>query len=160
MIATQCSNILLVEDEEAHAELTKRAIRKAGNVNRIDVVVDGEEALDYLFNRNKYTDKNRYPLPCLILLDIKLPGIDGIEVLKQVKEHQILKRIPVIMLTTSEQETDITRCYNHHANSYLIKPVGYKEFEEKIRQFDFYWVMLNKPPLLVDSKFLTGSNSE
>jgi len=150
MMTEQCSNILLVEDEEAHAELTKRAIRKAGNVNRIDIVGDGEEALDYLFNRNKYADKDRYPLPCLILLDIKLPGIDGIEVLKQVKENPVLKRIPVVMLTTSDQEADVMRCYNHHANSYLTKPVGHKEFEEKIRQIDFYWVLLNKPPLLED----------
>jgi len=106
----ECSNILLVEDEEAHAELTKRAIRKSGNANRVDVACDGEEALDYLFNRGKYTDKAEYPSPCLILLDINLPGIDGIEVLRQVKNHPLLKRIPIIMLTTSEQERDIARC--------------------------------------------------
>ena len=150
MTFQQCSNILLVEDEEAHAELTKRAIRKAGNVNRVDIVGDGEEAMDYLFNRNKFSDKERYPPPCLILLDINLPGMDGIEVLKKVKGHPVLRRIPVVMLTTSEQETDVTRCYDHHANSYLTKPVGYKDFEEKIRQIDFYWVLLNKPPMLED----------
>jgi CheY-like chemotaxis protein len=141
-------DILLVEDEPAHAELTKRAIRKAGNANRIFIVSDGEEAFDYLYHRGKYEDKDKYPLPGLILLDIKLPGIDGIEVLKEIKEDTLLKRIPVIMLTTSEREEDIARSYNHYANSYLTKPVGFKEFEEKIMQIEFYWMILNKPPVL------------
>lgn len=142
------SNILLVEDEEAHAELTKRAIRKAGNANRIDVVPDGEHAIDYIFNRGKYVDKSKYPVPGLILLDIKLPGIDGIEVLKRIKEDPILKKIPVIMLTTSQRNEDVAASYSHYANSYLTKPVGYKEFEEKIMQIDFYWMILNEPPTL------------
>jgi CheY-like chemotaxis protein len=144
----QPSNILLVEDEEAHAQLTRRAIRKAGNANRIDVVYDGEEALDYLFNGGKYADKSKFPCPGLILLDIKLPGIDGIEVLQKIKQHPNLKKIPVIMLTTSEREEDIARSYDYHANSYLTKPVGFKEFEEKIGQIDFYWMILNRPPVL------------
>ena len=139
-------DILLVEDEQAHAELTKRAIRKAGNANRVRIVSDGEEACDYLYHSGKYKDKIKYPLPGLILLDIKLPGIDGIEVLKKIKEDPLLKRIPVIMLTTSEREEDIARSYNHYANSYLTKPVGFKEFEEKIRKIEFYWMILNRPP--------------
>ncbi len=142
------SNILLVEDEEAHAELTRRAIRKAGNANRIDILTDGEEALDYVFNRARYADKTKYPLPGLIILDIKLPGIDGIEVLKQIKEHPVLKKIPVIMLTTSDREEDICRSYIYCANSYLTKPVGFNEFEEKITQIEFYWMMLNQQPSL------------
>lgn len=144
------SNILLVEDEAAHVELTQRAIRKAGNANRIDAVSDGEAALDYLFNRGKYADKKKYPLPCLILLDIKLPGIDGIEVLQKIKEDPNLKRIPVIMLTTSQREQDIAASYRHYANSYLTKPVGFKEFEEKIMQLDSYWMLLNEPPEFED----------
>jgi len=144
------STILLVEDEEAHAELTKRAIRKAGNANRVDIVSDGEQALDYLYNREKYADKKKYPVPGLILLDIKLPGIDGIEVLKRIKEDPDLKRIPVIMLTTSERDEDIVRSYEHYANSYLTKPVGFKAFEEKIVQVGFYWMILNKRPLFED----------
>ena len=139
-------NILLVEDEEAHAELTKRSIRKAGNANRIDIVFDGEEALNYLYNHGEYADKTKYPRPGLILLDIKLPGIDGIEVLKTIKDNSNLKRIPVIMLTTSKREEDIAQSYNYYANSYLTKPVGFKEFEEKIRQLDFYWLLINEPP--------------
>ena len=140
------ATILIIEDEEAHAELTHRAIRKAGNANRIDIVPDGEQALDYLFNRGKYTDKKEYPYPGLILLDIKLPGIDGIEVLKHIKEHPTLRQIPVIMLTTSEREEDVAKSYFHYANSYLTKPVGFKEFEDKVKQIDFYWLILNEPP--------------
>ena len=144
----QPSNILLIEDEEAHAQLTKRAIRKAGNANRIDVAYDGEEALEYLFNNGKYADRSKYPCPGLILLDIKLPGIDGIEVLQKIKQDLILRKIPVIMLTTSEREEDIARSYDYHANSYLTKPVGFKEFEKKIGQIDFYWMILNRPPAI------------
>ena len=140
------SNILLVEDEEAHAELTKRAIRKSGNANRLDVVTSGEEALDYLFNRENYADKSKYPMPGLVLLDINLPGIDGIEVLKTIKEDPVLRKIPVIMLTSSERDIDIARSYTHYANSYLTKPVGLKEFEERIKQMDFYWMIINEPP--------------
>jgi CheY-like chemotaxis protein len=146
----QPSSILLVEDEEAHAQLTERAIRKAGNANRIHVATDGEQALDFLFHRGKYTDQDKYPTPGLILLDIKLPGMDGIDVLKQIKADPDLRRIPVIMLTTSEREEDIVASYSHYANSYLTKPVGYKEFEDKVRQLDHYWMLVNKPPTSVD----------
>ncbi len=139
-------SILIVEDEEAHAELTRRAIRQSGNASRVEIVHDGEEALDYLFNRGKYSDAGEFPHPGLILLDIKLPGIDGIEVLKQVKEHMVLKKIPVIMLTTSKREEDIAASYSLYANSYLTKPVGFKEFQEKVRQIDHYWMGVNEPP--------------
>ncbi len=144
----QPASILIVEDEEAHAQLTYRAIRKSGNANRVDIVGDGEQALDYLLNRGKYTDKDKYPAPGLVLLDIKLPGIDGIEVLTQIKSHPLLRQIPVIMLTTSEREEDMARAYSQYANSYLTKPVGFKEFEEKIRQIDFYWMIINESPAL------------
>lgn len=142
------TNILLVEDEEAHAELTVRAIRKAGNANRVDVVADGETALDYMFNRGQYSDKKKYPTPGLVLLDIKLPGVDGIDVLKQIKEDDELKKVPVVMLTTSDRSEDVEACYEHYANSYLTKPVGYKAFEDKIRSLDFYWLLVNKPPIV------------
>jgi two-component system response regulator len=140
------TRILIVEDEEAHAQLTERAIRKSGNTNHIDIVGDGEQALDYLLNRGKFADRNKYPCPGLVLLDIKLPGIDGIEVLKIIKEHPLLRTIPVIMLTTSGREEDVVKAYSHYANSYLTKPVGFKEFEEKINQLDFYWMLVNEPP--------------
>jgi CheY-like chemotaxis protein len=141
-------NLLLVEDEEAHAALTERAIRKSGHVERIDIVGDGEEALDYLFHRGKYSDADQYPCPSLILLDIKLPGIDGIEVLKQIKADSVLKKIPVIMLTTSKREEDIAASYLNYANSYLTKPVGFKEFESTVMQINAYWMELNEPPLV------------
>jgi two-component system, response regulator len=140
------AGILIVEDEEAHAQLTLRAIRKSGNANHVDIVGDGEQALDYLFNRGAYADRSKYPHPGLVLLDIKLPGIDGLEVLKQIKAHPELRKIPVIMLTTSQREEDVARAYGSYANSYLTKPVGFKEFEEKIGQLDFYWMILNEPP--------------
>jgi CheY-like chemotaxis protein len=143
----EAATILLVEDEAAHAFLTERAIRKAGHANRIDIVPDGEQALDYLFHRGRYADQAEYPRPALVLLDIKLPGLDGIEVLRQVKTDLILRQVPVIILTTSEREQDITACQQHHADSYLTKPVGAKEFAEKIRQFDSCRLLVNAPPI-------------
>ncbi len=138
--------ILLVEDEKTHAELTIRAIRKAGNSNKIITVEDGEEALDYLFSRNKYEDKNLYPKPGLILLDIKLPGIDGIEVLRKIKTDSSLKRIPVVILSTSERIEDINSAYDCYANSYLTKPVNARDFQEKISRLKVYWMIINKSP--------------
>lgn len=141
-------NILIVEDEEAHAALAERAIRKGGHINRIDIARDGEEALDYLFHRGKYVDDSKFPTPGLIILDIKLPGIDGIEVLKQIKNDPNLKKIPVIMLTTSKREEDIASSYLNYANSYLTKPVGFREFEAKVMQINAYWMEINEPPVV------------
>lgn len=148
-MACEPSNILIVEDEEAHAELTRRAIRKAGHVNRIDVVSDGEQALDYLFHRGTFSEAERFPHPGLILLDINLPGMNGIEVLKCIKDTPRLKLIPVIMLTTSKREEDIAASYGAYANSYLTKPVGLREFEGKVMQLDHYWFHINEPPVMV-----------
>lgn len=142
------SNILIVEDEEAHAELTQRAIRKSNKANRVDIVTDGEQALDYVLNRGEYANQERYPHPALILLDIKLPGLDGLEVLKQIKKHPVLRSIPVIMLTTSARTEDVALAYHNHANSYLTKPVGFKAFEEKVQQLGNYWIAVNEPPQL------------
>ena len=140
------SNILVVEDEEAHAALICRAIRKTERVNRVDVVRDGEQALDYICNRGLYSDSEQYPRPVMILLDINLPGMDGFEVLERIKSEQTLKMIPVIMLTTSDREQDIALAYQHHANSYLTKPVGFAAFEEKVLELGRYWTRVNEPP--------------
>lgn len=145
-MAYAAPSILIVEDEEAHAELIRRAIRKTDRANRIDVVNDGEQALDYIFNRGEYSDPQQYPRPALVLLDIKLPGVDGFEVLKRIKGDRALKMIPVIMLTTSDCEQDIMLAYHHHANSYLTKPVGFAAFEEKVLQLGRYWTGINEPP--------------
>ena len=147
-IAREPSTILIVEDEEPHAELTRRAIRKAGHVDRIDVVTDGEQALDYLFHRGAFSNADEFPHPALILLDINLPGMDGIEVLRRIKDTPRLKLIPVIMLTTSQREEDIVASYGAYANSYLTKPVGLREFEGKVMQLDHYWLHVNEPPIV------------
>lgn len=141
-------NILIVEDEMAHAELIERAIRKVNSAHRVDIVSNGEAALDYFFNRGEYTDGEQYPLPTLVLLDIKLPGIDGLDVLKQIKEHPKLRVIPVVILTTSSRREDMERAYHSHANSYLTKPVSFKAFEEKIQELNRYWMNLNEQPCL------------
>ena len=147
-MAFEPCNILIVDDEEAHAALTERAIRKGGRVKRIDIVRDGEEALDYLFHTGKFGEASKFPAPGMILLDIKLPGIDGIEVLKRIKSDPNLKKIPVIMLSTSKREEDVANCYFNYANSYLTKPVGFREFEAKVMQVYSYWMELNEPPVM------------
>ena len=140
-------NILLVEDEESHAELTRYAFLKAEKTARIDIVGDGKTALDYLFNKGKYSDKERYPSPGLVLLDLTLPGIDGIEVLRRIKKDLVLKKIPVVIFTASEYPGDILKSYDNHANGYVTKVLGLKPFEEKIRQIYSYWMLINKAPL-------------
>ena len=140
------THILLVEDEYSHAELTIRAIKKTGRIYRIITVEDGEKALDYLFNRNGYEGQDLHPRPGLILLDIMLPGIDGIEVLKEIKEDPGLKRIPVVMLSTSERSEDINKSYDYYANSYITKPVNSQDFQRKINQVELYWMTVSKSP--------------
>ncbi|MCK4476275.1 MAG: response regulator [Methanophagales archaeon] len=136
--------ILLVEDDEAHAILIIRSFEDTKLGNKIYLVSDGEEALDYLFRRGKYADKEKSPRPDLILLDLQLPKLDGHEVLKEVKKSDDLKSIPVVVLTVSESEGDIAQAYSNYANSYLVKPVDFGEFSEMIRDLGHYWLVLNK----------------
>ncbi len=139
-------NILLVEDNEDHAELIQRSFRENQIANKIYWVKDGEEALDYLFQRGVYADKADCLLPHLILLDLRLPKVDGIEVLKTIKTDDQLKSIPVVVLTSSESEKDIRKVYQYYANSYLVKPIDFQQFTRLMRDLGFYWLGWNKNP--------------
>jgi CheY-like chemotaxis protein len=140
------AHILLVEDNRMDVELTMGALREAKLLNTIHVAPNGQEALDYLFGRGRYADRSAFPMPNLVLLDLKLPGIDGFEVLRQVKSTPILKRLPVIILTSSKEEGDRALSYDQGANSYLVKPVSFDGFLDVVQQIDGYWLALNVAP--------------
>lgn len=140
--------ILLIEDEDAHVGLIKRAFEKARVVNNIVVVSDGEEALDYLFRRGRYIDPVLSPSPGLIILDLKLPKVDGFEVLQSIKEDPTLQVIPVVVLTTSEYIADVQRAYEYGANSYVTKPIEFNDFQAKVSDLGLYWILTNTPPSL------------
>ncbi|MBE0434604.1 MAG: response regulator [Methylomicrobium sp.] len=145
--------ILLVDDNRMDIELALDAFHEARLINRIHTASSGREALDYLFGRGDYGVRKRYPLPDLILLDLKMPGIDGFDVLKQIKTAPLIKRIPVVILTSSREEGDRALSYDIGANSYLVKPVSFSGFIEVIKQIENYWLSLNiGPPLGVTSK--------
>lgn len=138
--------ILLVEDNPHDAELTMRAFRRKKLVNRILHVEDGQEALDYLFGRGSYSDRNRRHLPKIILLDLKLPKVDGMEVLTEIKKDPHTKSIPVVVLTSSREEQDIVRSYDLGVNSYIVKPVEFEKFIRSVEEIGLYWLLLNHPP--------------
>ena len=140
------AHILLVEDNRMDIELTLDAFKEARLKNTIQVAQNGEEALDYLFGRGKYSDRETYPMPNLVLLDLKLPRVDGFEVLRQIKSAPILKRLPVVILTSSKEEGDRALSYDIGANSYLVKPVSFDGFLGVIRQIEGYWLTLNIAP--------------
>jgi CheY-like chemotaxis protein len=137
------AQILLVEDNEMDITLTLDAFREAKLNNKINIARTGEEAIAYLFGRDKYADRMMFPLPNLILLDLKMPGIDGFEVLRQIKNTEKLKRIPVVILTSSKEEGDRALSYDIGANSYLLKPVSFDGFTDVVRKIDDYWFTLN-----------------
>jgi len=138
--------ILLVEDDDAHAILITRAIEETGLTDKIYRVSDGEDALDYLFRRGKYAAHEDSPRPDLVLLDLRLPKLDGHDVLVAIKQSEYLRTIPVVVLTTSENGRDVTKAYCHYANSYLVKPLGVGEFSAMIRALSSYWLVQNRPP--------------
>ncbi len=140
------AHILLVEDNRMDIELTLDAFKEARIANTIHVAQNGQEGLDYLFGVGKYVDRQQYPLPHLILLDLKMPRVDGFEVLRQVKAAHIIKRIPVIILTSSKEEGDRALSYDIGANSYLVKPVSFEGFAEIVRHINGYWLLLNEVP--------------
>ena len=138
--------ILLVEDDPAHTEIIKRTFEESRLANRLTAVEDGQEALDYLHRKGKYIDNAKFPMPNLILLDLRLPKVDGLEVLKTVKADNTLNNIPVVILTTSSAESDMVKAYEWHANSYLVKPVDFTQFNKLMSTFGYYWVVWNQYP--------------
>ncbi len=136
--------ILLIEDNPGHAELVERGFREHETINQIHHVSNGAVALDYLFQQGEYASSEKAPRPHLILLDLRLPRVDGLEVLRKVKTDDELCRIPVIILTTSEAENDVARAYDYHANSYLVKPVNFDEFIQMIADLSHYWLGWNR----------------
>jgi CheY-like chemotaxis protein len=140
--------ILLVEDNLSDVGLTKRAFEQHRIHNELVVVEDGQEALDYLFGAGAYADRDTGEMPAVILLDLKLPKLDGLEVLQRIRSHDQTKRLPVVILTSSREEHDVAISYDLGANSYIRKPVDFHQFAEAVRTLDLYWVVLNEPPPL------------
>ncbi|MFH1288625.1 MAG: response regulator [bacterium] len=138
--------ILLVEDNPDHVTLILHVLKDNKVVNNVHVVEDGELALDYLYHRGKFCDEKSFPMPNLILLDVKLPRLDGFEVLKVIKNDPAFKKIPVVMLTTSDKDEEIIRGYKEGANSYVTKPVDFNEFRKKIKNLDMYWALVSELP--------------
>lgn len=139
--------ILLVEDNPNDAELTIRALKKNNLANKLLHVKDGEEALECIFGTGQFADRNSDQTPKVILLDLKMPKIGGIEVLQKIKADERTKKIPVVILTSSKEDPDIQKCYELGVNSYIVKPVQFNEFIKAVSQIGLYWMVINQPPL-------------
>ena len=138
--------ILLIEDNPNDAELTIRALKKKNLANKIIHLKDGSEALDYIFCEGTYKTRNINNIPRAILLDLKMPKVNGIEVLKRVKADNRTKSIPIIVLTSSNEDPDVKICYEMGVNSYIVKPVGFDNFTKAVADLGMYWLLLNQPP--------------
>ncbi len=141
----QTVEILLVEDSAHDAEMTMRVLKRRGIVNEIAWVKDGVEAIEYLFCEGEYADRDN-GLPKLVLLDMKMPRMDGLQVLRKLKSSEKTKHIPVIMLTSSQEESDLMNSYLSGVNSYIVKPVDFEQFDETIAQVGMYWAVVNQTP--------------
>ena len=138
--------ILLIEDNHQEAELTIRSLKKHNLANRLMHIDDGEEALDLIFSRGKYAGNKDLLNPKLILLDLKLPKVDGLEILRQIKSDERTKMIPVAILTSSKEEKDIIESYKWGVNSYIVKPVSFESFSGAVSELGLYWLILNQSP--------------
>jgi CheY-like chemotaxis protein len=138
--------ILLVEDSPTDRELTLRALEKAKVANRVEIARDGEEALDFVFARGPFENRAREDIPRLILLDLKLPKVDGLEVLQRLKQDPATRAIPVVVLTSSREQRDIVESYNLGVNSYIVKPVEFEGFIRAVAELGMYWLLLNQGP--------------
>ncbi len=139
-------DVLLVEDNDSDMELTTRALKKQDIAQHLHVVKDGAEALDFLFATGVYAGRELQKLPKVIFLDLKLPKISGLEVLRRIKSQRLTKKIPVVVLTSSQQERDISECYELGVNSYVVKPVDFAKFTQSVGETGRYWLTLNQPP--------------
>jgi two-component system, response regulator len=137
--------LLLVEDSALDAELTIRALKAGGLANKLHWVKDGQEALDFLFRHGQYADRSE-SVPRLVFLDLKMPRVDGIEVLKQIKADERTRRIPVVVMTSSQEEKDVAQSYDLGVNSYVVKPVDFNALVELARQAGYYWLAINRTP--------------
>ena len=137
--------ILLAEDNENDVELTLNALKECHLSNAVEVVRDGEETLDYIYRRGKYSGRGD-DLPCVVLLDLKMPRVDGHEVLRQIKSDPALRHIPVVMLTSSREEKDLVQSYDLGVNAFVVKPVDFDQFLKAIRALGMFWVIVNEPP--------------
>ncbi len=142
----QMVDILLVEDREEDAEMAMIALHDHRLSNRIKWVKDGQEALDYLYGMGEYKDVDTTTRPKVVLLDLKMPKVDGLEVLRQIRSADKTKTMPVVVLTTSKEDKDVETAYELGANSYIVKPVDFDQFTKSIREIGMYWVVVNQPP--------------
>lgn len=155
---TQLKRILLAEDNERDVELVLDALDEHRLANEVTVVRDGAEALDFLYRRGDYATRPE-SLPVVVLLDLKMPKVDGLEVLRQIKSDPKLKIIPVVMMTSSREEQDLVQSYQLGVNSYLVKPVKFQQFVESVKQLSVYWALMNEPPPGTSGKPEPGKTS-
>lgn len=146
MLADESGIILLIEDNPDDVELTRRALSRSNVANELVVVTDGAEALDYLFARGEYATRDMRVTPEVVLLDLKLPKVDGLEVLRRIRSDERTRLLPVVILTSSNQEKDIRDSYELGANSYVRKPVDFEQFVEATTTLGLYWLVVNQPP--------------
>jgi len=148
MNGTHIVEILIVEDNQQDLDLALRALRRANLANRIQIARDGEEALEFIFCEGPHSARKVENGPKVILLDLKLPKVDGLEVLRRIKGDDRTKTIPVVVMTSSKEQSDVIDSYNLGVNSYIVKPVNFEQFTEAVQKLGMYWLLLNQPPQL------------